>query len=515
MYLCKIYCKNTVKTLLVIILSFMSITTWADDTIPSTNKAATTDTDFKRQETRKADALFEAQRYKEARQQYRTLLETTPANQYLNYKMGACCFYANDMDAALAYLNTATSIPGAVFLSGDAYARKYDFAGAKKSYSQTSEMASTTTYLRNACKRRLEGIDNAERMMRNIEDIEILGYETRSKKDFFSYYDLGDNAGLLYSSVDNDNDYAVPYSGHLTEREDRKIFTDTAGNTSNLYISDKLLEGWSTPKALPQNINTEGNENFPFLSEDGLTLYFGSTRHGSIGGYDIFVTRKNTDNNTYYTPVQMGMPFNSPWNDYLLALDEAHGIGYWASDRYQHGDSVIIYKFKIKDHTEYIADTLSLNEKENRARLNPYWLKQSQDKAKTPDTIQSDTTKEAKATEVPQQPERQKIEIQSSGFVFKIIDGITYTKLEDFKSGEARAYYQQGAKIQAQRDANIKELEEKRRAYSQATDATEKKRISTDILRLEKRLGAGVQSSADKSFKIARNYEIRQLRQQK
>lgn len=43
------------------------------------------------------------------------------------------------------------------------------------------------------------------------------------------------------------------------------------------------------------------------------------------------------------------MPYNSPYDDYLLAIDEITGIGWWATDRNQLEDSITIYKFIPSD----------------------------------------------------------------------------------------------------------------------------------------------------------------------
>ena len=47
---------------------------------------------------------------------------------------------------------------------------------------------------------------------------------------------------------------------------------------------------------------------------DGVTIYYASDGEG-LGGYDIFVTRYNTNTDTYLVPENVGMPFNSPYND--------------------------------------------------------------------------------------------------------------------------------------------------------------------------------------------------------
>ena len=64
-----------------------------------------------------------------------------------------------------------------------------------------------------------------------------------------------------------------------------------------------------------------------------------------LGGYDIFVTRYNTNTDTYLVPENVGMPFNSPYNDYMYVIDEYNNLGWFASDRFQPEGKVCIYVF--------------------------------------------------------------------------------------------------------------------------------------------------------------------------
>ena len=86
-----------------------------------------------------------------------------------------------------------------------------------------------------------------------------------------------------------------------------------------------------------------GNAEYPFLLSDGLTLYYANDGEGSIGGYDIFLTRRSDDG--YLQPQNIGMPYNSPYDDYLLAIDETTGAGWWATDRNRIPGKLTIYVF--------------------------------------------------------------------------------------------------------------------------------------------------------------------------
>jgi len=73
---------------------------------------------------------------------------------------------------------------------------------------------------------------------------------------------------------------------------------------------------YGTPINLGPEINTEGKETFPFISNEN-ELYFASDGHPGLGGLDIFVAKINA-NNTFETPINIGAPANSPQDDLHL-----------------------------------------------------------------------------------------------------------------------------------------------------------------------------------------------------
>ena len=75
---------------------------------------------------------------------------------------------------------------------------------------------------------------------------------------------------------------------------------------------------WTEPINLGTTINTDGDENYPYLSEDGHTFYFCSTKDGSMGGYDIYKSIWDERKDKWSKPINMGAPINSPFDDLLF-----------------------------------------------------------------------------------------------------------------------------------------------------------------------------------------------------
>jgi tetratricopeptide (TPR) repeat protein/Ca2+-binding EF-hand superfamily protein len=83
----------------------------------------------------------------------------------------------------------------------------------------------------------------------------------------------------------------------------------------DIYVSQRQSDGgWGPPENLGTDINSPYNEESPYISEDGQTLYFSSYGHYNMGGYDIFYSKKGMDGN-WSEPVNIGYPINTTDND--------------------------------------------------------------------------------------------------------------------------------------------------------------------------------------------------------
>ncbi|HNJ88266.1 MAG TPA: hypothetical protein PLT99_02220 [Chitinophagales bacterium] len=97
---------------------------------------------------------------------------------------------------------------------------------------------------------------------------------------------------------------------------------------TDLYYCMKRNGNWSEPKSMGDVINTAGDELYPFMTADG-TLYFASNYHPGFGGFDLFKCEREGDH--WSTPENLGMPVNSPQDDYGFTMK--NGVGYFSSNR--------------------------------------------------------------------------------------------------------------------------------------------------------------------------------------
>ncbi|MDJ1499356.1 OmpA family protein [Xanthocytophaga agilis] len=127
---------------------------------------------------------------------------------------------------------------------------------------------------------------------------------------------------------------------------------DNKNGNLDLWISRRKEEDttkWSEPERLPSIVNTDADEDAPFLSEDGLTLFFSSRGHDSMGGYDVYKTTYEPFTRTWSKPVNMGYPINTPGDDIYFMTDSTGKNGYITSNRQGTMGQEDIYMVKMYD----------------------------------------------------------------------------------------------------------------------------------------------------------------------
>lgn len=119
--------------------------------------------------------------------------------------------------------------------------------------------------------------------------------------------------------------------------------------TTDIFVSYRDFEGnWSKAERLSQKINTDGNERSPFIHHDGKTLYFSSDKHLGMGGFDLFVSRRDA-NGDWSEPVNLGYPLNSSYDEMNLVVSNDAVKAFISSQRLDGNGGFDIYEFKLDD----------------------------------------------------------------------------------------------------------------------------------------------------------------------
>ncbi|MBK6641326.1 MAG: OmpA family protein [Bacteroidetes bacterium] len=123
-------------------------------------------------------------------------------------------------------------------------------------------------------------------------------------------------------------------------------YRDTVNFTSDIYKTVKQNGTWS--KATPLSINTNGNEKSPFIHPDNKTLYFSSDSLPGMGGFDIYLCRKN-DKGEWGKPINLGYPINTESDEVGFFVSTDGRKGYFASNKLSGAGGYDIYSFELPE----------------------------------------------------------------------------------------------------------------------------------------------------------------------
>lgn len=293
------------------------------------------------------------------------------------------------------------------------------------------------------------------------------------KKDFLNSLPLNKESGkLTYFNSFFDANKEVNTTVYINEFNNRSYYAEGDSTQSSIYTIDKLGNKWSIPVKISEITTDYQNPDYPFLCSDGVTLFFGAKGPKSMGGYDIFMTRYNGDDGTWYEPENYGLPYNSTANDYLLAIDDYDQLGWLVTDRRQEEGKVCIYTFvPTSPRQNFESDDLTNKQLNSFARIlkiEDTWQFGNREAAlKRVEDLKKRNTQDKKAT---------------SNINFVINDNVTYHSISEFKSPAAREKYKQLVALQDKYNQNIATLQQLRDDYAK----NRTKDLAKDILFYEK-----------------------------
>ena len=226
--------------------------------------------------------------------------------------------------------------------------RQYRFEEALERFVRAGETTRDADTLAQLAKH-AENSQNALNMTDFCADPVVVARERFSRRDFFLFYPLRNQS---WRSGPNALDPSASDFPNYAPKGERTVFfsaPDAAG-VRNLYVTRDRDSLWSAPALMGENLLSVGNEVFPMLSADGKTVTFSSDGFHGMGGYDLYRSVWDEEARTWSEPVNLGFPFSSPGDDFLLA-DTADGrYTLFASNRDCAADSVYIYVLERQDN---------------------------------------------------------------------------------------------------------------------------------------------------------------------
>lgn len=160
---------------------------------------------------------------------------------------------------------------------------------------------------------------------------------TTAGEIMFSSYNKSFAKPVAFDGVDNNINSGFETAGALSPDGNVLFFAserEGGQGGTDLYMVRKLPNGkWSLAQNLGAVVNTPWGEDFPYMAPDGKTLYFSSEGHNSMGGYDLFSTTWDSENNTFSTPKNIGYPINNTENNMSICFTEANRVAYVSTVR--------------------------------------------------------------------------------------------------------------------------------------------------------------------------------------
>ena len=308
-----------------------------------------------------ANLMFQVKKYVDALPLFSQLLSLYPKDLNYNYKYGACILFGSrDKEKAIQYLKFSTTKstvdPVAFYYLAKAYHHNYQFAPAIVNYNKFKEKTTTKEHQDYQVDREIKMCENGGKLLTGITDIGVLSKKEIKETDFFRLYNLKGIGGKIIIKPEEfktkldkkNNETSIIY---LSEAKNMVVFYSygTSGTSGkDIYKVVKLPDGeWSKPSSIGDEINTEFDDEYPYLHPDGKTLYFSSKGYNSMGGFDIFKSTLDPTTGKWTYPENLDFPINTPDDDILYISDIDNKLAYFASSRASQQGELTVYNVTV------------------------------------------------------------------------------------------------------------------------------------------------------------------------
>ncbi len=310
---------------------------------------------------KKADNFFAMQKYNEALPQYSQLLSVNPDNSKYIYRFGVCLLLVGkEKSNAATFLYLASKDPqtpaDVYYYLGRGYLINYDFQKALACFDIFRSKETGKNLSNYDVEAYIQNCESGVKLLAQRKNVIITGSKEIPLYSFYQNFDFSQSYGKVVNAsatllgpkdIKEQSDHVM-----FVSNDRNYVYLSRFGKNSNqgkdIFIARKSPSNdFSVPENLSNVINTSLDEDFPFLANNGSTLYFSSKGHNSIGGFDIFKSEFDNVTKTWSTPENLGIPINTTSDDFLYVPSSDGLMASYATTEESDNSKVIVRNIKV------------------------------------------------------------------------------------------------------------------------------------------------------------------------
>ncbi|MCK5847278.1 MAG: PD40 domain-containing protein, partial [Bacteroidales bacterium] len=307
---------------------------------------------------KQADKLFENNDFVAAYPYYQTLRSNNSDNADYNFRLGVCMMFSESENKTrpIKYFVDAIDLEiednRVYYYLGRAYHNNYRFSDAQEAYTNYQKFANKRKVRSFDIEKRIVECKNGILLLSHVKLLYVVDKQLVRDETFYKSYNFKESFGrvisvpsVLKTKYDNKNN-APRFGVYLPE--DNVIYFASYGKKGetglDIYKSSLVdSREWSIPESLGDIINTPYDDAYPYITEDGMSLYFSSKGHNSMGGYDVFKTTFNNKKLNWDDCENLNFPTNTPFNDIFYVPDTSGALAYFSSNRQSLDGEIVVY----------------------------------------------------------------------------------------------------------------------------------------------------------------------------
>ncbi|MDR1198864.1 MAG: hypothetical protein LBK94_07640 [Prevotellaceae bacterium] len=281
----------------------------------------------------------------------------------------ACCFSVAAQDDVSSELHG--NIYSQMLKQARQLHREYRFAEAIDICENIVNSHTSDSDILDSARLQIIVSENSRNLVNYIFEPKIAGKRKIEINSFISIYDSLKNgyfapvSGSMLMDADKGNEHSLPvtFYPNSNSKNANVIYFSSYGRDGktglDIYKINRIDDTvWSEPELLEATVNTQFDEIYPYLAEDGKTLYFASNGHYGMGGFDLFKCTFDEKKGTWMQAENLGFPFSSPYDEFLYIPDNNNEFACLSSTRNCDEDDIFVYKTEVAINPKYksVAD---------------------------------------------------------------------------------------------------------------------------------------------------------------